>query len=770
MKTVKKIGLYALAALMFSACSKDNLADGGIDTTATVDVPISFSVAELTDAVSGDESVAVVSNDYLEVKTMPVVETRGTAANVEETKINSLQVLQFNGTDGTAQYVTGGCQQNIGATGTTDKLSFPLKASANADQTLVFVANFPQELNGDGKTLADIQDEVISGLEIYMKDDAAAAKALPMACVYKGEAPNPTGVKVDFNSPITGVKLKYLYAKLNITVKKTVSGDFTNLKAELMNVPNCSRVYPTAAVPTGTTDLFPDAQAMQTFVLPNFAFDKEYTLYIPENWQGKTTTTSAGDKDGTDHTAATYLEVSGIYPSKAYKVTYSIYIGADASSYNVERSTEYTVTATIKGDNKTDKRVQIDPIDLGAAANCYIVNQGDMEYMFKPFKGPSNEALPDSGVNYSVLWSYYANATTQGEHDIIKDDVRYEDGYVKFTTAGDWGTAREGNAVIVAKQGNTVLWSWHIWSTAYKPEYVTYTTNGQLANAAGTAGEGANITRNVMTYLLGAHAAGSTNDAVAGKEKNRYLSYGMLYQWGRKDPFLPGNIAEQSGADFKGSSLAKSTDGTGDGWYAILYSSTGQTDNNNVNYAIQHPTHFIYGVAGNSYDWTKKDNSLWGNEWTGGEFVGTTLVNKPAATKSKYDPCPAGWRVAPQDTFTRFTKNGQNATNADQVKTNANVVVADAGVGAVDSDFKKGWTFYYTENGEGNSLYWPASGYRNAGSGALYYVGAWGGSWSSSPNSESSLLGGSLSFNSTGVKPLNGDYRAYGFPVRCVKE
>ncbi len=61
------------------------------------------------------------------------------------------------------------------------------------------------------------------------------------------------------------------------------------------------------------------------------------------------------------------------------------------------------------------------------------------------------------------------------------------------------------------------------------------------------------------------------------------------------------------------------------------------------------------------------------------------------------------------------------------------------------------------------------SGNRNADSGALNNVGAWGGSWSSSPNSESSLNGGSLSFNSTNVKPLNGDYRANGFPVRCVK-
>ena len=765
MKTVKKIGLYALAALMFSACSKDNLADSGI-TATTVDVPISFSVAELADAVSGDQSVAVVSNDYMEVKAMPVVETRGVAAKVEETKINSLQVLQFNGTAGTAAYVAGGRQENIGATGTTDQLSFPLKGSTAADQTLLFVANFPQELNGNGKTLAQVQDEVISGLDIYMNDGTAAAKALPMACVYKGSA--GTGVKIDFNTPITGVALKYLYAKLNLTVKKTVSGTFNNLKAELKNVPNCSRVVPTASVPTGTTGLYPTANDMQSYVLPSFAFDKAYTLYVPENWQGKTTTTAAGDKDGSSHTAATYLEVSGIYPGKDYKVNYSIYLGADASSYNVERGTAYTVTATIKGDNKADKRVKIDPIDLGAAANCYIVNQGNMEYMFKPYKGPGGAALPTTGVTYSVLWSYYPNAASQTKNDIVTDSsIKYEDGYVKFTTAGSWGTAREGNAVIVAKQGTTVLWSWHIWSTAYKPTAVTYTTNGQLANAAGTAGNGTNITRQVMTYLLGAHAAGSTADV--NNADARYLSYGMLYQWGRKDPFVPGNKTEQSGADFKGTSLAKAASATAEGWYAIAYNATGQTNNNNVNYAIAHPTYFIYGLEANTYDWTAKDDTLWGNAWTGGEYVGTTLVNKAATTKSAYDPCPAGWRVAPQDTFTRFTQTGANATNADQVKTAANVVVASSTAGAVASDFKNGWTFYYSAWRSGATLYWPASGYRNRDSGALNDVGAWGGSWSSSPAASGSANASNLNFRATNVNPLNSNNRANGLPVRCVK-
>jgi len=59
---------------------------------------------------------------------------------------------------------------------------------------------------------------------------------------------------------------------------------------------------------------------------------------------------------------------------------------------------------------------------------------------------------------------------------------------------------------------------------------------------------------------------------------------------------------------------------------------------------------------------------------------------------------------------------------------------------------------------------------RERSSGALVNVGTEGDSWSASPNAAGSGNAGYLNFNSNGnVNPLNGNYRSYGFPVRCAR-
>lgn len=65
------------------------------------------------------------------------------------------------------------------------------------------------------------------------------------------------------------------------------------------------------------------------------------------------------------------------------------------------------------------------------------------------------------------------------------------------------------------------------------------------------------------------------------------------------------------------------------------------------------------------------------------------------------------------------------------------------------------------------SLLFAASGYRNRTSGALTNVGGNGNYWSSAANSQTNAY--NLNFNSGGVYPLNGNNRANGFSVRCVR-
>ena len=64
-----------------------------------------------------------------------------------------------------------------------------------------------------------------------------------------------------------------------------------------------------------------------------------------------------------------------------------------------------------------------------------------------------------------------------------------------------------------------------------------------------------------------------------------------------------------------------------------------------------------------------------------------------------------------------------------------------------------------------------ASGYRHAGNpGSLGNMGTNGFSWNSSAPSATSMTGAYLAFGSGYVNPEDGNYRAFGFRVRCLHE
>ena len=71
----------------------------------------------------------------------------------------------------------------------------------------------------------------------------------------------------------------------------------------------------------------------------------------------------------------------------------------------------------------------------------------------------------------------------------------------------------------------------------------------------------------------------------------------------------------------------------------------------------------------------------------------------------------------------------------------------------------------FTSRINGNSIFFPASGYRY-GTG-LYYRGSNGSYWSASLYSQTN--GYSLNFSASGVNPASSDYRFYGFSVRAVQ-
>ena len=203
---------------------------------------------------------------------------------------------------------------------------------------------------------------------------------------------------------------------------------------------------------------------------------------------------------------------------------------------------------------------------------------------------------------------------------------------------------KKGNVVVgVKKKGagnDAYLWSWHLWITE-EPQLV-----------------GGFMDRN-----LGATSATPTDGS---------KTYGLYYQFGRKDPFT-GDINRY---DINGNSVGKTTITSGLETFAK---------------AMQTPEVF-YTLAG---DWA------WPNNYTSKNWNDITDANG----KSLFDPSPEGWRLPSKEEYSNFSTS------------------------TFTWDYSnKGRTY------EGN--WFPAAGYRGSNNGSMYAVGILGYSWSLSPHSD----------------------------------
>ena len=336
-------------------------------------------------------------------------------------------------------------------------------------------------------------------------------------------------------------------------------------------------------------------------------------------------------------------------------------------------------------------------LSSSASANCYIVSESGL-YKFKPVKGNSNESV-GSVASASLLWETFGTDTTPEILDLISGFC-YKDGYITFQTAD---TFREGNAVIAAKDASgNILWSWHIWLTDQPVGQVYY-------NDAGT----------MMDRNLG--ATSSTPGDVG--------ALGLLYQWGRKDPFLG-----SSSIHYDTRAEAESTIT----WPSVVESNA---SNGTIEYATANPTTFIADNF-NNRDWYYTSSSSTDNtRWTTSE-----------KDKSIYDPCPAGWRVP------------DGGLAGVWAKALGSLSYFDYTYNSTDEGMNFSGKF-----GSDQTIWYPASGYRDSIYGSLYNVSDYGNYWSASPDTKEEAY--DLLFGSGGrVYPSSYNIRANGQSVRCLQE
>lgn len=324
------------------------------------------------------------------------------------------------------------------------------------------------------------------------------------------------------------------------------------------------------------------------------------------------------------------------------------------------------------------------------SANSYIVSQSGA-YGIHAVKGNSEEPVGEV-YTVDVLWESFGTSKTPSVGDLI--------GFVTFRKIAEYYPImiyfqipehfQKGNAVIAAKDNTgKILWSWHIWLTDQPAEQV-------YANNAGV----------MMDRNLGATSA-TPGDVGA---------LGLLYQWGRKDPFLGS------------SSISANTVAASTLTWPLAVSSSSSTGT--IAYSIANPTKFIYGNSNSDEDWlySSRNNELW------------------STYKSIYDPCPAGWRVPDGGGNGIWSKAGFDETAYDSIN--------------------KGMMFAYPISAP--DAWFPAAGYRSTSGGSLSNVGDNGYGWSATPYGDNAY---SMYFIFRGyVYPSSSNYRASGNSVRCLKE
>jgi hypothetical protein len=172
------------------------------------------------------------------------------------------------------------------------------------------------------------------------------------------------------------------------------------------------------------------------------------------------------------------------------------------------------------------------------------------------------------------------------------------------TTADDV----KGNAVVrIFKKDdpNKTVWSYHIWVTDYDPD------NG------GTTWT--NTYQTLKTYTFMNCNLGATMDNIS------LAAVGLLYQWGRKDPFPNGRKGTA------GWNALNKFEGMPDAGKTGTYQTESTNSDACIKESIENPTRY-YGRK--QSDWYRPSRSdLW--------YVDDDQNNN----KTIYDPCPENWRV-----------------------------------------------------------------------------------------------------------------------------
>ena len=372
-----------------------------------------------------------------------------------------------------------------------------------------------------------------------------------------------------------------------------------------------------------------------------------------------------------------------------------------------------------QGDNNNLSRM--------GCANCYMVHMAG-DYTFRTRYVDNTPVSNIAKVDW--LW---ATKVEGKEGNALISNISYADGTVSFTAS-----EHEGNALLAAfdSTGN-IVWSWHIWMTD-KPEVFDYQNNIIPQSNGQTDGY----------YCMDRNLGATDATALGG-----YETFGLYYQWGRKDPFV-GDATEERARDVQNGGWMNVTAPFGNSssltvcnsaYTQAAWSATATSAAiGSIEYATANPMTFLTGdPTSNKADWLNLNNL--GAEKNNIIYDADKSLWRPFQ-KSNYDPCPVGYQVP------------RKAMWVSLLSTNC-----------VHTEYKG----FVNTTDSGQSVWYPSAGYRSAhpsDAGALMSVQNDTGFvklWSS--ELEASELSFCFTFNYPLYNAINSASWGNGYNVRCVK-
>ncbi len=494
---------------------------------------------------------------------------------------------------------------------------------------------------------------------------------------------------------------------------------------------------------------------------PEGGSTQEFIWYLPRNCQGTNASDASHSKNNNAPTEATYIEVMATDNDTKMPIRYRFYPGLNMENdFNIIPNYHYELPVRFnhKGNDGYDSRIEdMGNVNLGAA-NSYIINPLSTEQQ-------SIYSVETSRIN--LFWSSpdgkaqdgtYPNMIGSGTEWVA--EIIWQDGNAQLIEFWDESQAVKSQPIYNGKgenpfrfrvkkgaKGNVLigvrkkiepepevkeyLWSWHLWITDYSPndrvalnpqQYKYSVANGHVYRYAGGAWETEEYRNTcIMDRPLGAM------EIMTETTTDLTNCAGMYYQFGRKDPFRPDDYDtyKADGSSYQYSKVAGPT---------------------KISTAVTYPYNY-YTLTGSDSEWISK-NEYYQRKWNNPTWY--------TENKSLFDPCPLGWKLPNENTWANFwygiSGGAQNVPNA---------------VGGESKDnFKKGWAYYISAKGSGDTDMYVAPGLIGIDGGDTQ-LGVTGFYWTE--DSAKSTSGSPFYFNNEKTM-INPHRRAYAMNVRCIKE